>query len=216
MLSLLGDPSEIRNSWLRHPKLPSRSARMTLPVGSLHYTVIDGRVGGGRHFIASLARQGGRASDDDFAGLEVTLASLRFDPSRGCPDHSDAKSRSAASKPLPAAPGFGPPTGGSPSELQIAQRRAVTTCTMLGKMYVPIECRYSRVGSREALIATLADGDEPAERYVERFRDQVAVTYCWASEEHELPDLFFRTSTAGGELGALREYSCAKRDWTSS
>ena len=216
MLSLLGDPIEIRDSWLRHPQLPSRSAQMTLPVGSLHYAVIDGRMGEGRHFIASLARQGREASDDELEGFEATLASLRFDPSRSCLDDSDAKSRSTVSKAPPAAPGPDPATGGSLSKRQIAERRAVTTCTLLGRMYVPIECRYSNVVGGETLIATLSDGDEPAESYLERFRDRVAVTYCWAREAHELPGLFFRTSSGGSELGALREYSCAKRDWTRS
>ena len=37
-----------------------------------------------------------------------------------------------------------------------------------------------------ALVATISDGNEPAERYLERYRDRVAVTYCWASEEHDL------------------------------
>jgi hypothetical protein len=84
-------------------------------------------------------------------------------------------------------------------------------------MYVPIECRYSRIAGGEALIATVSDGDETAESYLERFRDRVAVTYCWASEEHELAGLYFRTSSGGGgELGVPKEYSCAKRDWARS
>jgi hypothetical protein len=216
-LVLIGDPREIRDEDIAHPTLPTRSVAMALPAGDLHLSLIDAMSGDGDYFVASLVKQGAVATASERSAFSATIASLAFDPTRACEGEGETaqvvKRKSAyPASPDPSAEAASP----SDAATSAALERAFSGCHAMQRMLVPVTCSRANVAGEPALVLTFEDGSESAAVYLDRFRDRVAGTYCWARSQGALPPLFFRSKSKLRAPSALREYSCQVRDWGRS
>ncbi len=216
-LALYGDPRVIRDESTTHTSLATRSAVLELPAGELHISVIDAQSGHGDYFVVSLVKEGGAATPAELGVFKDTINSLAFDPTRAC-EGAGAQARTIKratafpASPDPAAETSEPPT----NEIDAALVRAFSGCHAMQKMLVPVNCRQATVAGEPALVMTFSDGSEPADVYLERFRDRIAGTYCWARSLGALPPLYLHSRGNAAPPSRLREYSCATQDWGRS
>lgn len=205
VLNVSGAPSEIRSFRARHPHLPTAGATLDLRGASASVVAIDTRSGRGNAFVATLARQDGAPSPAEIASFRRMIASIDFDPRRACaPDPDGEGVVVELSGPDPAPPAA--PATGRAFDLE----KAASGCATLGQLLVPLTCRMLELEGQRTLLAFFDDdGTASAQTYLERFRDRVAVPFCYESRRYPdgAPQLVFHAEHGD----RVHLYDCAAK-----
>jgi hypothetical protein len=177
LLNAFGSPEKIRTLKAQHPSLPTAGATLVFERGSTYIAAIDVRSGRGNYFVAILVKQGGAAEATELALFRDTIASIEFDPTRGCAPGKDGE-RVTVSLP---GPDSQPANAAAEPKREFNLASAGSGCATLGELFVPVYCRMIELRGDRALLVSFDDDDGPesAEANLERFKQRVAVPFCY-------------------------------------
>lgn len=152
-----------------------------------------------------LSARGGAAGAERLRTFRAILASLDFDATRVCePGPGGQTVERRIEPPQSAATPESKAKEGFPIE------RAPSGCMLLNELFVPVYCEPAREKGREVWVVTFDEGNEPAGTYLDRHRDRVTASWCWAARgRSDTPGLLFGIRGAD----SLREYSCERSGW---
>jgi len=191
LLNAFGAPENIRTLGVQHPSLPTAGATLVFKEGSSYTATIDVRSGRGNYFVAILSKRGGAAEATELALFRDTIASIEFDPRRGCAAGKDGE-RVTVSLP---GPDSQPASAAAEPKREFNLASAGSGCATLGELFVPVYCRMIELQGDRALLVFFDDddGSESAVTYLERFKQRVAVPFCYEAKRNPkgAPQLVF-------------------------
>jgi hypothetical protein len=208
-----GVSGPIRDTDLRHPRLPSAAARMTGRSGSVTVVgvVAAAEEERGAYWTFLLLTPDKVPSAEHLRAFQATVESLRFEPERGC-----AESRSGGGArervtytPTPALPKS--PSRKPGAKRPFSLKDSLAGATLVGRMMMPVTGAIVTVDGRRAYLIDFGpDERKTRAEYVEHFAPAIAANYCWeasaARPEDKVPLLVFTTD----EPKQVRRWDCEK------
>jgi hypothetical protein len=204
LANAFGEPGNVEPFEASHPRLPAAGSAVPMGDGMRYLATLDLQNGRGSYFMATLATPLGPARFEEIADFRATLASIEFDPYRGCTQRSGGETVVVALEgpggltAPPAAPDWETP----PFNLDAAS----VGCAELGDELVPLYCASVRVDDEPALLVNFEAGKLPAGYYANVNYPRVAQAFCHeaARAGAGAPRLVFYVADGP----AAREYDC--------
>jgi len=214
LANAFSEPGNVEPFEAGHPHLPAAGSAVPMADGMRYLAALDVQNGPGSYFLATLATRLGSARVEEIADFRATLASIEFDPYRGCTQRSGGETVVVALEgpggltAPPAAPDWkAPPLSLDTATVESFDLDAASVgCAELGDELVPLYCASVRVGDEPALLVNFEAGELPASYYANVNYPRVAEAFCHEAARAGAgsPRLVFYVA----DSPTAREYDC--------